>query len=231
MTRLKFPQITIENLTSTLTLLILSVQVILLVLLSTRIGRLEKIFANLAGGNVPPPIPVVVERTPDERGQVIGPDNAEVTIVEFSDFECPYCADAVPVIKEILEKYPSQVRFVYRHFPLTDIHSNAFRAAEAAEGAGEQGKFWEMHDKLFANQTALDIENLRQYAAEINLDLALFAVCLESGRARAAIELDLADGEKYGVNSTPTFFVNNMMVIGDSELDDAVENVLSKSNE
>jgi protein-disulfide isomerase len=227
MTRFKFPQITTENLTSTLTLMILCVQVVLLVILSTRIGRLEKIFASLAGANAPAPAPIVVERTPDERGQIIGAYDAEITIVEFSDFECPYCADAVPAINEILERYP-QVRFVYRHFPLTGIHSNAFRAAEASECAGEQGKFWEMHDTLFANQTALGESNLQEYAVTIGLDMDQFNDCMTSGKTRTAIEQDIADGEKYGVNGTPAFFLNNVQFMSLSDLEDAVQEALTK---
>lgn len=219
-----------ENSVSFLTLSILAVQVILLILLTSKVTRLEQAFIALTGGGAPP-APVIVERVPDERGQVKGPDDAKVTIVEFSDFECPYCANAVPVIKEILARYPSQVRFVYRHFPLQDIHSSAFQAAEAAECAAEQGKFWEMHDKLFANQTVFGMENLRQYAAEISLDLAQFSACRESGRARAAIEQDLADGQRYGVNGTPTFFVNNTMLFGVSELEEAVQQALAKQDE
>jgi len=214
-----------------LTLLILCVQVVLLVLLSTRVGRLERVLANLAWENNAPSTPVVVERIPDERGQVRGPDDAQVTIVEFSDFECPYCADAVPVIKGILEKYPTQVRFVYRHFPLTDIHANAFRVGEAAECAGEQGSFWEFHDVVFDNQAALDGGSLEQYIVMIGLDTNQFNSCMTSGRARKAIEEDLADGHKYGVTGTPTIFVNNIMLFGISELELAVQEALTKQNE
>ena len=227
MTRFKFPQITAENLVSVLTLLILCVQVILLALLSIKVGRLEKIFSNLSGGNAPPSVPIVIERTPDERGQVIGPNDAEVTIVEFSDFECPYCADAVATINEILERYP-QVRFVYRHFPLTGIHSNAFGAAEATECAGEQGKFWEMHDTLFANQIDLGEKGRQTYAVVLGLNMDQFNDCITRGRMRTAIEQDIADGEKYGVNSTPTFFVNNLMLASLSDLEAAVQKALTK---
>lgn len=215
-----------ESLVSLLTLTILGIQVVLLVLLTEKVTRLEQTFARLAGGG-PPQAPVIVERIPDERRQVKGPDNAQVTIVAFSDFECSYCADATTSIKEILEKYP-QVRFVYRHFPLLGIHSNAFRAAEATECAAEQGKFWDMHDKMFTNQSALGVDELQVYAAQIGLDVARFNDCLASGKMKNAVEQDLADGQKYGVNGTPTFFVNNAMIIGASNLEAMVEDALPK---
>lgn len=215
-----------ESLVSLLTLTILGIQVVLLVLLTEKVTRLEQTFARLAGGG-PPQAPVIVERIPDERRQVKGPDNAQVTIVAFSDFECSYCADATTSIKEILEKYP-QVRFVYRHFPLLGIHSNAFRAAEATECAAEQGKFWDMHDKMFTNQSALGVDELQVYAAQIGLDVARFNDCLASGKMKNAVEQDLADGQKYGVKGTPTFFVNNAMIIGASNLEAMVEDALPK---
>ncbi len=227
MTRFKFLQITSDNLTSFMTILVLCVQVVLLVLLSNKIGRLEKIFSNLSGGNASPSVPIVVERTPDERGQAIGPNDAKITIVEFSDFECPYCADAAIKINEILAKYP-QVRFVYRHFPLTGIHSNAFGAAEATECAGEQGKFWEMHDTLFANQFDMGEKSRQTYAVMLGLNMDQFNDCLTSGRMRTIIEQDIADGEKYGVNVTPTFFVNNVMYLSLSDLEVAVQEALTK---
>lgn len=215
-----------ESLVSLLTLTILGIQVVLLVLLTEKVMRLEQTFARLAGGGVPP-APVIVERIPDERGQVKGPDNAQVTIVAFSDFECPYCADAATTIKEILEKYP-QARFVYRHFPLPGIHSNAFRAAEAAECAAEQGKFWDMHDRLFANQFDLAETSLQAYALMLNLNMKQFNECMSSGRQRDVVEQDIADGEKYGVNSTPTFFVNNLMLIDLSSVERVVQDALTK---
>lgn len=227
MARIKISQLTTDNLTSTLTLLILCVQVVLLVILSTRLGRLERIFTSPSEGFGAVSTPVVVERTPDERGWIIGPDTAELVIVEFSDFECPYCADAVTAINEILERY-SQIRFVYRHFPLTGIHSNAFRAAEAAECAGEQGKFWEMHDTLFANQIDLGEKSLQNYAIMLGLNMDHFNDCMTSGKMREGIEQDIADGEKYGVNGTPTFFLNNKMYMSLSDLEGAVQEALTK---
>jgi protein-disulfide isomerase len=228
MTRFKFPQITTENFTSTLTLMILCVQVFLLILLTLKVGRLEQAFISVTGGGVPS-ASLVIDRTPDEQGQVLGSKDALVTVVEFSDFECPACAAAEEGVKEMLAKYQSQIRFVYRHFPLTGIHSNAFRAAEASECANEQGKFWEMHDYLFSNQTALGEENLFRYASEISLNIEQFTACMESGSEKPIIEQDLADGQKYGVDGTPTFFVNNMMVVGGvSELEDMVQEALTR---
>lgn len=217
MTRFKFPQITIENLNSMLTLLILCVQVVLLVLLSIRIGRLEKIFADLAGGNAPP-APVVVKRVPDEREWVLGPKDAKVTVVMFSDFECPYCAEAVPQVKQLLAEYPTKVRFVYRHFPLTDLHTNAFQAAEAAECAGEQGKFWEMHDGLFENQKTLNLETINKISQRIGLNGEQFNQCLDSKKYEVAVSQDIEDGKKYGVDGTPTFFVNKQLALSVDEV-------------
>jgi protein-disulfide isomerase len=149
-------------------------------------------------------------------------------VIEFSDFECPYCAAANQGLQDLLAKYPSQIRFVYRHFPLTGIHSNAFRAAEASECAGEQKSFWEMHDILFSNQNALNEKDLFQYASVIGLDMDYFNTCMTSGKVKTAIEQDIADGQKYGVNGTPTFFLNNKMFMSLSDLEAAVQEALTK---
>jgi protein-disulfide isomerase len=215
-----------ERLNSLLILLILAVQVVLLILLNNKVGRLELAIYRPATSNFSP-TPAIIERIPDERGQVSGPADAQITIVEFADFQCPYCADAARSVNDLLAKYPGKIRFAYRHFPLTG-HSNAFRAAEAGECAGEQGKFWEMHDILFANQTVLNEEKLFSYAAEIGLDQTKFADCMESRRTRAAIEQDLADGQKYGVIGTPTFFLNNTMFMSMPDLETAVQKALTK---
>jgi predicted DsbA family dithiol-disulfide isomerase len=142
-----------------------------------------------------------------------GPEDAPVTIVEFSDFQCPYCARVNPTLDEVLKRYPDQVRVVFRHFPL-EFHKEAPKAAEASRCASEQGKFWEYHDLLFANQKALGVDQLKQYAAQLGLDQADFDQCLDSGREAAAVQQDMADGRAAGVSGTPAFFINGRFVNG-----------------
>lgn len=148
------------------------------------------------------------------RGAPIrGPKNAPITIVEFSDFQCPYCAKAQPVLLQVLEAYPKEVRLVYRHFPL-ESHSQARPAAEAAECAARQGKFWEYHARLFADPADLGPARLAAIAQELGLDPRAFATCLEAGKAGARVAEDLAAGREAGVTGTPTFFVNGRIVEG-----------------
>ncbi len=142
-----------------------------------------------------------------------GPKNAKVTIVEWSDFQCPFCSRAVPTLKKIEETYGKDVRVVFRHQPIP-FHNNAKPAAEASMAAHEQGKFWEFHDKLFANQQALDRPSLERYAKEVGLNVDKFKAALDSGKFRAKVEADAAAGMAVGANSTPTFFVNGREVVG-----------------
>jgi protein-disulfide isomerase len=143
-----------------------------------------------------------------------GPATAPVTIVEFSDFECPFCYGLYPTLRMIEKNYPDEVRIVYRQFPLTAIHPRALKAAEASLCAHDQGRFWEMHDSLFGAQEQLGLEALKQRAAEFNLDTAVFNTCLDSGAKADAIKRDMADAAKAGVTGTPTFFVNGRMMLG-----------------
>ena len=131
-----------------------------------------------------------------------GNDEAKVTIVEFSDFQCPACKQAQYLVKEILQQYPDQIRLVYRHFPLIQIHKNAFAAAELAEAAYGQEKFWEMHDLLFERQGewAENKEKLEEYRRALGID--------EAGDYKELVQRDIRDGQALGVNATPTFFVN-----------------------
>jgi protein-disulfide isomerase len=142
-----------------------------------------------------------------------GPKNAKVTIVEWSDFQCPFCSRVTPTLKQIKEAYPKDVRVVFRHQPLS-FHPNAKPAAEASMAAHEQGKFWEMHDKLFSNQSALDRATFEKYAQELGLDMAKFRAALDSGKYRAKVEADAAAGAAVGANGTPTFFVNGREFVG-----------------
>ena len=143
-----------------------------------------------------------------------GPADAPITIVEFSDFQCPYCSRATDTIRKLDAAYPGKIRIVYRDFPLVQIHPNAARAAEAGACAHEQGKFWAMHDTMFEHQDKLGDADLKQSAATLGLDTAAFNQCLDSGRHAAQWKKDASEGERYGVSSTPAFFVNGRMVVG-----------------
>ncbi len=144
----------------------------------------------------------------------LGPDGAPVTIVEFSDYQCPYCARvSSDLLPQIRKTYGDKVRFVFRDFPL-DSHREAVSAAVAARCAGRQGKFWEMHDKLFASQKGLGGPLYEKVGKEIGLDAAKFSECRKDPKVAEAVRSDLRDGTKAGVNSTPTFFVNGLPVEG-----------------
>ncbi len=143
----------------------------------------------------------------------VGPAEAPVTIVEFSDFQCPYCSRIAPTLKQVTEKYGDQVRFVFRQFPL-NIHAQAQKAAEASLCANEQGKFWEMHDAMFADQRNLGVDQLKEKATQIGLDGAAFAECLDSGRTAEAVSADLQAGSALGVSGTPATFINGRPLSG-----------------
>jgi len=147
------------------------------------------------------------------EGPSKGPAKAPVTIVEFSDFQCPYCSRAEGVVTQVLDAYKDRVRLVYRDYPLP-FHENAAKAAEAAHCAGDQGKYWEMHGKLFANQQALDPKALKAHARDLKLDGAKFDKCLDSGEKAKLVEANRKAGEEAGVNGTPAFFVNGRMISG-----------------
>ncbi len=147
------------------------------------------------------------------KGPSRGPENAPVTIVEFSDFECPFCARANGTLAQVEQAYAGKVRVVFRDFPLS-FHRNAQKAAEAGHCADDQGKFWEMHDKMFANQKALDVDSLKTYAKELGLDMQAFETCLDSGAKAGVVQANLADGRALGVNGTPAFFINGRMISG-----------------
>lgn len=142
---------------------------------------------------------------------VQGPASAPVTLVEYGDFECPLCGQAFSAVKLIQQRFGDQLRFAYRHFPLK-VHPNAHRAAEAAEAADAQGKFWEMHDLLFRYQLHLDPPNLQRYAAELELDLGKFEVALNDGVYAPQVQTDIASGVRSRVKGTPGFFVNGAVV-------------------
>jgi protein-disulfide isomerase len=139
---------------------------------------------------------------------VQGSDAAPVTLIEYADYECPYSRIAYRVIKGVQQELGDQLRFVYRNFPLREIHPHAQHAAEAAEAAASQGRFWEMHDHLFEHQRALDDEHLHQHAATLGLEIETFDRDMAQHRHARKIDRDLRDGVQSGVRATPTFFIN-----------------------
>ena len=144
------------------------------------------------------------------RDHMLGPPDAPVTLVEYGDYQCPHCGAAHPVVKTVLRHLGRNVRFAFRHFPLAEIHPNALPAAEAAEAAGAQNKFWEMHDLLFANQDALEHRDLVRYAEALDLDLPRFVAELAEHTWEPRVREDFMTGVRSGVNGTPTFFVNGV---------------------
>jgi len=148
----------------------------------------------------------------EEQDHIRGPRAASITLIEFGDFECPYCGQAEPVVRELLAD--TDLRYVWRHLPLTDVHPNAQLAAEAAEAAGAQGKFWEMHDLLFANQRALRFADLIRYAHELGLDAERFKADLKQHEFAARIAQDVESADVSGATGTPTFFVNGQRHYG-----------------
>ena len=172
--------------------------------------ELQEIKALLQGRvgapNLPPPnLTVNVGNRP-----VKGKQSTKLTLVEFSDYQCPFCArhfrEALPQIERDYVK-TGKLKYVFRDFPIESIHREAFKAHEAANCAGEQGKYWEMHDRLFQNQSQLGAADLPKYAQAIGMDMALFQQCLTSGKRAGEIRNDLEEGQKAGVNGTPTFFL------------------------
>jgi Na+/H+ antiporter NhaA len=172
------------------------------------IERLPERLATAGEGNLALPILDLVEPVDAERDHVRGPEDATVTLVEYADFECPYCGQAESVVRDLLGEYGADLRYVYRHLPLVDVHEHAAMAAEAAEAADAHGKFWEMHDLLFAHNDALTVEDLAGYAEQLGLDRAAFAKHLRDRKYALRVERDLQSADDSGVVGTPTFFVN-----------------------
>ena len=144
----------------------------------------------------------------------IGNAKAPVTLIEFSDFQCPFCLRVAPTLKQIRATYGDKVRVVWKDFPLTQIHPQAFKAGEAGHCAAEQGKFWEYHDQLFGNQQALQPDDLKKYAAGVGIDAEKFNACLDTSKHAEFVRGGVAQGTRLGVNSTPTVFVNGRRVSG-----------------
>ena len=147
-------------------------------------------------------------------GPSLGPEDAPITIVEFSDFQCPFCRRAGPTLKELLRRYPQEVRVVHRHLPLESIHPRARPVAAASACAEDQGRFWEFHDKVFASPGALADQDLRGHAEALGLEIARYDACLEQGLHEARIDADIAAARAVGITGTPAFLVNGVLLTG-----------------
>jgi predicted DsbA family dithiol-disulfide isomerase len=161
-----------------------------------------------------------------------GPANAPVTIVEFSDFECPYCAGIFPTLKKVEDTYKDKIRIVYRQFPLNNIHPKAQKAAEASLCANEQGKFWQMHDAMFGDQGKLTVDDLKAKAAALSMNTEMFATCLDSNKHAAAVRDSLVEGSKAGVDGTPALFINGRYLGGNqpyAEIEKVIEDELARA--
>jgi protein-disulfide isomerase len=159
----------------------------------------------------------------NERDHVQGPESAPLTLVEYGDFQCPYCAAAHIIVKKTQQILGAELRFVFRHFPLTQIHPHAEAAAEASEAAGAQGQFWEMHDMLYENQPRVDPPHLLLFAEELGLDTEKFTRELENGIYRERVRADFLSGVRSGVNGTPAFFINGVRYDGSWDIAPLIE--------
>src|SRR3989344_8805449 len=143
-----------------------------------------------------------------------GDKNAAVTMIEYSDFQCPFCQRVKPTLDQVLSDYSGKVRLVYRHFPLNSIHPKAQKSADASECASEQDKFWEYHDLLFANQSALDVASLKKYAGQLGLKQSQFDSCLDAGKYAAKVNQQSAEAQASGITGTPGTWVGDQLVKG-----------------
>ena len=155
-----------------------------------------------------------------ERDHSQGPATAAVTLVQYGDYECPYTRQSTTIVRTIQHQLGDQLRFVFRNFPLTEIHPHALHAALAAEAAAAQGKFWQMHDYLFHHQHTLEDSDLAHFAEAVGLDMQQYARAMAEQRSLAHIEEDVKGGERSGVQGTPTFFINGVLYRGSWEHDD-----------
>jgi protein-disulfide isomerase len=154
-----------------------------------------------------------------DRDHIQGPGDAAVTLLEYGDYECPFCGAAYPILKEVQSRMGDRLRFVFRNFPITTSHPHAERAAEAAEAAASQGKFWEMHDLLYENQKRLDDTDLHGYAQQLGLDVGAFDQDLAGHALAERVREDFMSGVRSGVNGTPTFYINGLRHDGGYELE------------
>jgi protein-disulfide isomerase len=158
-----------------------------------------------------------------DRDHILGPEDAPVTLVEYGDLECPYCRQVNPVIRELRRRMGGRLRYVFRQFPISSSHPHAKMAAEAAEAAGAQGKFWEMHEYLLEHQGALDEAHLLEYAEELELDVGRFENDLKEHTYADKVREDFKSGVRSGVNGTPTFFINGTRYDGPWDLESLIE--------
>lgn len=169
---------------------------------------------------------------PEPTDHALGSEHAPVTLIEYGDFECPSCKVAASTPRLLLDRFPNRVRFIFRHFPLEDAHPHALLAAEAAEAAAAQGKFWAMHDVLFAHQTHLKESELRRYAGELGLDAARYAAEMDDHIYLQRVREHAQGGRRSHIRATPTFFVNGVIQdisYGMQSLHDAVAAALHRS--
>ena len=155
-----------------------------------------------------------LEKLAPEYSPRLGGDEAVVTIVEFSDFQCPFCAQSAPTIKRIINEYSGLVQFVYRHMPIDELHSDAWNAALASTCANEQNGFWVYHDEIFAKQSNLNKDSLFNIAIEQGFDMADFRSCFDSEKYAYQVRKDMNDGAEFGIAGTPTFYANGEMLSG-----------------
>ena len=155
----------------------------------------------------------------NSKDHIQGKNTAPLELVEYGDYQCPYCGQAYPIVKNLLRSLGADIKFVFRNFPLSELHPDAFNAAVAAEAAGLQKKYWDMHDIIFENQQELDMESLFLYAKKIGLDLERFKNDIQKNALSTKVEQDFESGVRSGVNGTPSFFINGKKYNGDWEED------------
>lgn len=158
-----------------------------------------------------------------KQDHIQGDINAPVKLVEYGDFECPHCGEAYVIVKRIQEEMRDKLCFVFRHFPLKELHSHAFSAARAAEAAGKQNKFWEMHDILFEHQNAMHNGDLLEYGKELELDMHKFIKDMKSEKTAKRVREDFLSGVRSGVNGTPTFYINGIRYDGPDDYDSLIK--------
>lgn len=155
----------------------------------------------------------------NSKDHIQGKNTAPLELVEYGDYQCPYCGQAYPIVKNLLRSLGADIKFVFRNFPLSELHPDAFNAAVAAEAAGLQKKYWDMHDIIFENQQELDMESLFLYAKKIGLDLERFKNDIQKNELSTKVEQDFESGVRSGVNGTPSFFINGIKYNGNWEED------------
>jgi protein-disulfide isomerase len=187
--------------------------------LNARLNADRKVTINLKPFSVP---------LNNDGAPAMGPADARVTLVEFSDFQCPYCGRFFPTLKKIEQDFGDSVRIVYRQYPLTNLHPNAFKAAEASLCAQDQGKFWEYHDVLFQEQDRLGVKDLKLKADRLGLEQKKFDKCLDSGRHTEQVQADMSEGSGVGVTGTPALFVNGVSIEGGAVAYEVVAKALNK---